>query len=316
MEDKPDTNDLNDELESSEVEVDELLFEDLDSMDDHEESVQISLDESSDEDSMAPADTWSLSMAERLSLAAQVEAIVFATPQPVKLTEIAEILEEEGDTKAIFHILGQLEQEYRERGGGFILKHITGQGYQFQTVEAASPLMEKMFSTRPRPISRAAQETLAIIAYRQPVTRADIEFIRGVDAGSIIKNLLERDLIKCAGRKEDAGRPMIFATTDEFLRVYRLNSLADLPPIEAFQPSQDMIQGAMQSLAGHVPVDVDTFMDDPERVSLSEESDEMDQPLDLPARIKESLDDIDDATTEVDLPVGDSVTPRGRDVDW
>src|ERR1700759_1099496 len=80
----------------------------------------------------------------------------------------------------------------------------------------------KIIFKRPRPLSRAAQETLAIVAYRQPVSRADIEFIRGTDSGSIIKNLLERDLICCVGRKDIPGKPMLFGTTEEFLRVYRL----------------------------------------------------------------------------------------------
>jgi segregation and condensation protein B len=121
--------------------------------------------------------------------------------------------------------------------------------------------MERMFATRPRSLSRAAQETLAIIAYRQPVTRADIEFIRGVDAGSIIKNLLERDLIRCVGRREISGRPMLFGTTDEFLRVYQLAKLTDLPPLASFQPSYDT-QEALASLNIDDEVDIDAFVSD------------------------------------------------------
>ena len=105
-----------------------------------------------------------------------------------------------------------------------------------------------LYMKKPRPLSRAAQETLAIIAYRQPTTRAEIEFIRGVDAGSIIKNLLERDMIVCVGRKEIAGRPMLFATTEEFLRVYNLASLKDLPSIESFQPEKSSINSALAEL--------------------------------------------------------------------
>ena len=121
--------------------------------------------------------------------------------------------------------------------------------------------MSKIFSERPRPLSRAAQETLAIIAYRQPITRASIEFIRGVDAGSIIKNLLERDLIRCVGRKDDGGRPMLFGTTEEFCRVYEIKSIKDLPPLEAFQPSRETVSQAMEKITGnHQSVDVENIV--------------------------------------------------------
>jgi segregation and condensation protein B len=138
--------------------------------------------------------------------------------------------------------------QYRERGGGFRLENLRKHGYQFRTVQAASPLMARMFASRPRPLSRAALETLAIIAYRQPVTRADVEFIRGVDSGSIIKNLLDRELVACVGRREDAGRPMLFGTSAEFLKVFNLQSLDELPPLSSFQPAQDVIREAKSRL--------------------------------------------------------------------
>lgn len=190
-----------------------------------------------------------LGFSEELSFLAKIEAIIFAAPTPIKLTEIVEILQDEAIiTKDVMDAIDQLIRFYDERGGGFRLEHVKGCGFQFQTVKAASGVMERMFSNRPRPLSRAAQETLAIIAYRQPVTRTDIEFIRGVDAGSILKNLLERGLIQCVGRREVAGRPMMFGTTDEFLRVYQLRSLDDLPPLEAFQPSNDVVKSALGKL--------------------------------------------------------------------
>lgn len=190
-----------------------------------------------------------LNFSEDISLSAKVEAIIFASPVPVKLPEIMEFLQDPMlTTREVMEVIDQLIRQYDARGGGFRLEHIRGGGFQFQTVKAASQLMERMFSNRPRPLSRAAQETLAIIAYRQPVTRTDIEFIRGVDAGSILKNLLERELVQCVGRREIAGRPMIFGTTDEFLRVYQLRSLEDLPPLEAFQPSNDVIKSAIGKL--------------------------------------------------------------------
>jgi segregation and condensation protein B len=181
---------------------------------------------------------------QELSLTSKVEAIIFAAPRPLKVGEVLEILGEESTSKDVSDAISELVSFYKNRQGGFTLEAVRG-GYQFQSSLGASTYMQRMFSSRPRPISRAAQETLAIIAYRQPVTRADIEFIRGVDAGSIVKNLLDRGLIKAVGRKEDAGRPILFGTTDEFLQIYGLQDLSELPPLESFQPSNDLVKAGM-----------------------------------------------------------------------
>ncbi len=210
---------------------------------------------------------------EALTLEGQVEAVLFAAPKPLSMSELAEILQdEEGkpEVELIESTVQRLLRLYLERNGGFRLEHEKGAGYQFRSVPAAAPLMERMFASRQRPLSRAALETLAIIAYRQPATRADIEYIRGVDAGSIIKNLLDRELIICVGRKEDAGRPMMFGTSTEFLRVFRLNSLSDLPPLAAFQPSPELMVEAMNRLdEPREEVDVEAFLEDPEQMSPS-----------------------------------------------
>jgi segregation and condensation protein B len=287
---------------------------------------------------------------EALTLEGQVEAVLFAAPQPLSLTEVAEILQDEEGQPAVAEIervIHALQKLYRERNGGFRLEHDKGAGYQFRTVPAAAPLMERMFASRQRPLSRAALETLAIIAYRQPVTRADIESIRGVDAGSIIKNLLDRDLIACVGRKEDAGRPMMFGTSAEFLRVFRLSSLNELPPLSAFQPAPELMTEAMQRLDNASDdVDVNEFIDDPEaekpnvseglsveerlddapgfRVREADLSDETDPTPSL-RRVgayydSEEEDDRDgrqdDSDPEVAFPTRDRLTPRsGADAD-
>jgi len=224
---------------------------------DSDEGLDEGLDEGIDEPSQetlgeggdaSPVSEGPLAPAQPLDLAALVEAILFASPKPLKVGDILEILADESVTsKDVSEVISSLVRFYRARKGGFKLENVR-HGYQFQTDPAAGEVMERMFSSRPRPISRAAQETLAIIAYRQPVTRADIEFIRGVDAGSIMKNLLDRNLIKCIGRKEDSGRPMLFGTTDEFLQVYALSSLAELPPLEAFQPSHEIMKNALEAI--------------------------------------------------------------------
>lgn len=207
---------------------------------------------------------------EIFSLGQKIEALIFASPKPMKASEIQSILED-GDisAKEIIDEVNKLQEYHNERSGGFYLEHINGVGYQFRTHTEASYLMERMFSQRPRPLSRAAQETLAIIAYRQPVTRADIEFIRGVDAGSIIKNLLERELIACVGRKEDSGRPMIFGTTSEFLKVYNLNTLNELPPLESFQPARDRMKNALDKIGVDTKVDVEEMIKNKDEPGLT-----------------------------------------------
>ena len=114
---------------------------------------------------------------------------------------------------------------------------------------------------------------MAILAYKQPVTRADIEYIRGVDSGSILKNLMERDLVACVGRKEDSGRPMMFGTTVEFLKVFGLDSLDDLPPLESFQPSVDVLAESKNPPSELEDVDVG------ELLSLDEEASDEDRAL-------------------------------------
>ena len=199
---------------------------------------------------------------DELDIRGKIEAILFATPAPIKASEIFELLQEDDlSVKDIIEVAEGLQRFYQEKGGGFKLTHQKGKGYQFQTVTTASYLMERLFSQRPRPLSRAAHETLAIIAYRQPVTRADIEFIRGVDAGSIIKNLLERNLIQCVGRKEDSpGKPMVFGTSSEFLKTYRLKGLDSLPPLESFQPAQDVMEQALEKIDAKQDIDVEALI--------------------------------------------------------
>ena len=241
-------------LSAADEESDIDAVEDLDDVEfDSEELVSESL-ETSDSSSGALLE-------ELMSLQTKVEAILFASPKPIKPSEIEEwIADERISTRDIIHVIDQLLEFYETRGGGFKLEYLKNLGYQFRTIPAASPIMERMFSSRPRPLSRAAMETLAIVAYRQPVARAEIEFIRGVDAGSILKNLLERELVKCVGRKADAGRPMLFGTSDEFLRVFRLSGLEELPSLDSFQTDPSLIQAAMEKLDSEQAVSIEGFI--------------------------------------------------------
>ncbi len=213
------------------------------------------------------------SLSEELTIFGKIESIVFASPKPMRAVEIHDLLAEQGYTlKEIQDACDELIEFYRDRAGGFHLKYIKRMGYQFQTTPAAKSLMEKQFASRPRPLSRASLETLAVIAYRQKlskgVTRAEVEFIRGVDAGSIFKTLVERNLLTCIGRKEIPGRPMMFGVTDEFLKIFQLGSINDLPPLESFQTPQDILDAANQKItafeAEQEGVDTEQFIADEE----------------------------------------------------
>lgn len=251
---------------------------------------------------------------EELTLAGKIESIIFASPKPMRAVEIHELLLEQGYTlKEVQDTCDELVEHYRDRAGGFHLKYIKRMGYQFQTTPAAKPLMEKQFSSRPRPLSRAALETLAVIAYRQKgskgVTRAEVEFIRGVDAGSIFKTLVERNLLTCTGRKEIPGRPMMFGVTDEFLKIFQLGSINDLPPLESFQTPQDVLQAANDKItafeAEQEGVDPEAFIGDEEytnEVTSPEEFNPLsaDAPTYAPTleRLDEVREDVSAAATD------------------
>ncbi len=246
-----------------------------------------------------------------MTLEARVEAILFASQKPLKAAEILEIFgDEDLKVEYIETTLADIAEFYNARAGGFRLHYLKRLGFQFQTVDSAGAIMEKMFASRPRPISRAALETLAIIAYRQPATRAEVEFIRGVDAGSIFKTLLERDLIKCTGRKEIVGRPMLFGTSDDFLKVFNLSSIKDLPPLEAFQPAREVVQGAMDRIAEGPDdlVDIEEYIADNsgggtlEAVGSEDESKELEASSEGAAlAAKDSESDEDEDEDDADL---------------
>lgn len=248
-----------------------------------------------------------LALTEELTLTGKVEAIIFASPKPLRTVEIHELLMDQGYTlKELQDALDELSELYRDRGGGFHLKYIKRMGYQFQTTPAAKTLMEKQFSSRPRPLSRAALETLAVIAYRQKlnkgVTRAEVEFIRGVDAGSIFKTLVERNLLTCIGRKEIPGRPMMFGVTDEFLKIFQLGSINDLPPLESFQSPPDVIKAAEEKIAQFEAeqegVDPEAFIGDESYTETLGEGDF--DILDAPAApYAPSLERVDEVRAEV-----------------
>jgi len=165
-----------------------------------------------------------------------IESLIFVSGNPLSIEQIKAVIPEP-DTKEIKQCLLDLIQEYEERNGGFYLRHVAG-AYQFRSRPEYRDYITKLVQANPLRLSKAALETLAIIAYKQPVIRSDIEHIRGVDCGGIIRTLMEHKLIRVLGRKDIPGRPLIYSTTKRFLELFDLSSLKDLPTlkeIEAFE---------------------------------------------------------------------------------
>lgn len=161
---------------------------------------------------------------------AAIEALIFASQEPVTVRTMAEALELQEHT--VRQIVLDLVDEYRQARRGIQLSETAG-GYAFLTHPDCAPYVEKLQRTpRNAPLSQAALETMAIIAYRQPITRAEIEALRGVRVDSALATLTEKELVVEVGRREGPGRPILYGTSRNFLKYFGLRDLSDLPSLE------------------------------------------------------------------------------------
>jgi len=158
-----------------------------------------------------------------------VEALVFASDQPIKPNEIGKLAQ--APARQIKEVLEELKTEYADRG--VQLEEIAG-GWAFRTNVAFAPFVRDLVGQKPVRLTRAQLETLAIVAYRQPVTRPEIDDVRGVDCGPVLRTLLERDLVRILGKKDEPGRPILYGTSAGFLELFGLKSLKDLPTLREF----------------------------------------------------------------------------------
>jgi len=166
-----------------------------------------------------------------------VEALLFATDAPLPAAKIAQIMGV-GDARTVRKHIAALNQRYEQTDAAFRIEEIAG-GYQMLTLPKYNTWLAKLLRVRQETrLSPAALETLAIVAYKQPVLRAEIEAIRGVSVGEVLNRLREMNLIKIVGRDEQIGRPMLYGTTKRFLEVFGLASLKDLPKIEELKPPE------------------------------------------------------------------------------
>ena len=162
-----------------------------------------------------------------------IESLIFVADEPLSMKQLEAVLGNIPRSQ-ISAIVKQLIAEYETKRCGFVLQEVAG-GYQFRTRPEYKEWIVKLKQSAPAKLSRAALETLAIIAYKQPVLRTDVEHLRGVECGGVLKTLLERDLIKVLGRKDLPGRPMLYGTTRRFLEFFGLKDLSCLPSLEEME---------------------------------------------------------------------------------
>ncbi len=166
---------------------------------------------------------------------ALLESILFISGTPLNLKDLQKITE--FSTGEISFLLNELMAEYRDRKGGILLVEVAG-GYQMVSNPEYSHWVKKLKATTPQKLSIAALETLSIVAYRQPITKAELEQLRGVNSDGVIKSLLERRFIRIVGKKEVPGRPLIYGTSREFLQHFGLKDLSELPTMRDLNPDE------------------------------------------------------------------------------
>ena len=202
-----------------------------------------------------------------------VEALVLASREPIAATRIAEIVPGCTASEAK-ELVKELDLEYERGDRAFEIWEVAG-GYQIRTRPAFAGYLQQLQRERTFRLSRAALETLAVVAYRQPVTRAEIESIRGVDLGAVLRSLVERGLVRIAGHRDIPGRPLLYATTRRFLELFGFSRLEDLPTLREID---DLAPPAVGSAsegeeAGITPLSAEGAAAPPSETPVSEAAD-------------------------------------------
>jgi segregation and condensation protein B len=186
---------------------------------------------------------------EENNLKSAIEALIFASEKPITTEQIKKVLGNL-DAPSINRIITELRNEYEQQNRGIRVIEIAG-GFQMITNSSFAPFLKKLFKNRySDKLSKPALESLAIIAYKQPLTKAEIESLRNVNVDGVMKSLLEKNLIRVCGRKKIPGRPFVFGTTREFMEHFGLKSLQDLPKMEDFT----VLAQEKESQAGIEPI--------------------------------------------------------------
>jgi segregation and condensation protein B len=233
-----------------------------------------------------------------------VESLLFVAEEPLSPERLKKILEP-AEAGAIAEAIAALQADYDSRQGGFYLAEVAG-GYQFRTRPEYTGWIRRLVDPKPVRLSKAALETLAIIAYKQPIIRSDVEHIRGVDCGGVLRQLLERKLVRVLGRKEIAGRPLIYATTRKFLETFDLKDLKDLPTpkeIEEFGK-------APLEMRGNIAIEPDEETAAP--VPGAEPPEEPANDLEMEAESEASDNDIGSTTEAPEAPAAAEGAPEKK----
>jgi segregation and condensation protein B len=180
-----------------------------------------------------------------------VEALLFAAEKPLDLSALRDATQM--DESLLRQAIALLQQRYSSGASGVVLVEVGGR-WQLRTDPQLSAYVRRLLQVKPMRLTRAALETLAIVAYRQPVTRPEIEDLRGVDSGAVTKALLERKLIRILGKKDEPGRPLLYGTTKEFLELFSLRDLTQLPTLREFQELSEESRKIVEEEAPAPPI--------------------------------------------------------------
>ena len=192
-----------------------------------------------------------------------IEALLFTSDKPLSAQDIRACMPVE-TLADIKKALDELKGRYDELERSFVLKEVA-QGFQFRTRSVYAPYILQMLKTSPTRLSKAALETLSIIAYKQPILRQEVERLRGVDVGGIIRTLLEKGLVKIMGRKNLPGRPLIYGTTKKFLEVFDLKSIESLPKLKEVKEFGIEAEGTEMPLNEVLPDETENDQEKPGR---------------------------------------------------
>lgn len=220
---------------------------------------------------------------EKSQLKSILEAMIFVTEEPIGEQAMVKLLEPEGvDRSSVKEAIADITRAWNENPEvGIKLEEIAG-GYQFRTKESCAEWVKRLFTSKPARLSQPAMETLAIIAYRQPIIRSEIEQVRGVDSGGVLKTLLERKLIRIVGKRDEPGQPLIYGTTKEFMELFGLGSLRDLP---ALRDLKELAQRGMDAKS-ETPESEEGEEEEPTAVIRKRDEEEEEEPTEVISRLE------------------------------
>jgi segregation and condensation protein B len=229
-----------------------------------------------------------------------LQGVLFVADSPQSVDQLYETTGIE--RSLIQEALEKIAATHREGINGIVLYEVAG-GFQLRTDPESAEYIRRFLQVKPQRLTRAAVETLAIVAYRQPVTRPEVEDIRGVDCGAVIKALLDRKLIKILGKKDDVGRPILYGTTREFLEYFSLKDLGALPTLREFQELTQEHQEIVEQEVS-APPEVEGTIEQLADPSFQQKLEDADR------RSQAALDELERAMGEVDaIPTGEQSPP-------